>query len=177
MPFLSSRAMAMWMVLLVTPALFSLNMLISRLVAGWLPPVNLTFWRWFLTALFAGAIAGSQLAASLPVMRREWRRLLVLGAIGMSVCGLSAYKAGETTATAKKLVGDLGLTPVSSAAVIGNLWLPGAQHAEQMQGIEVMGAGLKNFREHALGHRPIATPISVERLLDADIRAAARRGQ
>ena len=94
MPFLSSRAMAMWMVLLVTPALFSLNMLISRLVAGWLPPVNLTFWRWFLTALFAGAIAGSQLAASLPVMRREWRRLLVLGAIGMSVCGLSAYKAG-----------------------------------------------------------------------------------
>ena len=58
MPFLSSRAMAMWMVLLVTPALFSLNMLISRLVAGWLPPVNLTFWRWFLTALFAGAIAG-----------------------------------------------------------------------------------------------------------------------
>ena len=100
MPFLSSRAMAMWMVLLVTPALFSLNMLISRLVAGWLPPVNLTFWRWFLTALFAGAIAGFQLVASLPVMRREWRRLLVLGAIGMSVCGLSAYKAGETTATA-----------------------------------------------------------------------------
>ncbi|MFM2124888.1 MAG: hypothetical protein RL328_1339 [Acidobacteriota bacterium] len=42
-------------------------------------------------------------------------------------------KAGETTATAKKLIGDLGLTPVSSAAVIGNLWLPGAQHAAALE--------------------------------------------
>ena len=90
----------MWMVLVVTPALFSLNMLISRLVAGWLPPVNLTFWRWFLTALFAGALAYVQIGRYLPVLRREWPRLLLLGSIGMSLCGVSAYKAGETTSTA-----------------------------------------------------------------------------
>lgn len=88
------------MVLLVTPALFSLNMLVSRLVAGWLPPVNLTFWRWFLTALFAGALAAPGIVRSLPVLQREWRRLLLLGAIGMSLCGLSAYEAGHSTSTA-----------------------------------------------------------------------------
>lgn len=88
------------MVLVVTPALFSLNMLISRLVAGWLPPVNLTFWRWFLTALFAGALVFPQIQKSLPILRREWPRLLLLGSIGMSLCGLSAYQAGHTTSTA-----------------------------------------------------------------------------
>ena len=35
----------------------------------------------------------------------------------------------ETTATAKTLLGDLGLTPVSSAAVIGDLWIPGPARA------------------------------------------------
>ena len=100
MPLLPSRAAALWMVLLVTPALFSLNMLVSRLVAGWLPPVNLTFWRWFLTALFAGALVIPGIVKSLPVIRREWARLLLLGAIGMSLCGLSAYEAGHTTSTA-----------------------------------------------------------------------------
>ena len=100
MPLLSRRAAALWMVLLVTPALFSLNMLVSRLVAGWLPPVSLTFWRWFLTALFAGAMAGPQIVKSLPIVRREWPRLLLLGAIGMSLCGLSAYEAGHTTSAA-----------------------------------------------------------------------------
>ncbi len=94
-----NRAMALWMVLVVTPALFSLNMLISRLVAGWLPPVNLTFWRWFLTALFAGALVLPGIVRSLPVLRREWPRLLLLGAIGMALCGVAAYMAGHTTST------------------------------------------------------------------------------
>ena len=40
---------------------------------------------------------------------------------------------GETTATAKKLIGDLGLTPVSSAAVIGNLWLPVPERAAALE--------------------------------------------
>jgi drug/metabolite transporter (DMT)-like permease len=100
MPVSSGRGVALLMVLVVTPALFSLNMLISRLVAGWLPPVNMTFWRWLLTALFAGALVIPQIIESLPILRREWRRLLLLGSIGMSVCGLSAYEAGHTTSTA-----------------------------------------------------------------------------
>lgn len=46
---------------------------------------------------------------------------------------LDEWLKTETTATAKKLVGDLGLIPVSSAAVIGSLWLPGAQHAAALE--------------------------------------------
>ncbi|MFM9968815.1 MAG: DMT family transporter [Burkholderiales bacterium] len=93
------NALALWMVLVVSPALFPLNMLISRLVADWLPPISLTFWRWLLTALFAGALVIPQIVESLPIIRREWRRLLLLGAIGMSLCGVSAYEAGISTTT------------------------------------------------------------------------------
>jgi sugar phosphate isomerase/epimerase len=39
----------------------------------------------------------------------------------------------ETLASGKRLIGDLGLTPVSSAAVIQGLWLPGAQHAAALE--------------------------------------------
>lgn len=37
--------------------------------------------------------------------------------------------SGETTASAKRLLSDLGLTPVSSQALIGNLWMLGPMHA------------------------------------------------
>ncbi len=40
---------------------------------------------------------------------------------------------GETTATAKRLLSDLGLTPVSSQALIGNLWMLGAPHAAALE--------------------------------------------
>jgi len=46
---------------------------------------------------------------------------------------LDEWLKTETTATAKKLIGDLGLTPVSSAAVIANLWMPGPQHAAAVE--------------------------------------------
>jgi sugar phosphate isomerase/epimerase len=46
---------------------------------------------------------------------------------------LDEWLKTETTATAKKLIADLGLTPVSSAAVIGSLWLPGPQHAAALE--------------------------------------------
>src|SRR6478609_7968559 len=36
---------------------------------------------------------------------------------------------GETTASAKRLLGDLGLTPVSSQTLAGNLWMLGPMHA------------------------------------------------
>ena len=129
----SSRGVALWMVLVLTPALFSLNMLISRLVAGWLPPVQLTFWRWFLTALFAGAWVIPQIRETLPVLRREWRRLLLLGSIGMSVCGLSAYEAGHTTSTA-----NIALIYASSPVMMVIMeWLRGKERLGTTQGIGV----------------------------------------
>lgn len=130
----SGRGLALWMVLVLCPALFSLNMLVSRLVAGWLPPVQLTFWRWFLTALFAGALVLPQVRESLPVIRREWRRLLLLGSIGMSICGLSAYEAGHSTSTA-----NIALIYASSPVMMVMIeWIRGTGRIRLVQGVGIV---------------------------------------
>jgi len=77
--------------------MFAANVLVARLAAGWLPPLALTFWRWFFTALVAGLVCARALRASWPAMKREGPASLLLGAIGMTLCGAAAYLAGEHT--------------------------------------------------------------------------------
>jgi len=102
-----------WALLLATPAMFAANVLVARLAAGWLPPLALTFWRWFFTALLAGALAASALRASWPAMKREGPASLLLGAIGMTLCGAAAYLAGEHTSAV-----NIGLIYAGSPVVM-----------------------------------------------------------
>jgi drug/metabolite transporter (DMT)-like permease len=104
---------AAWALLLVTPAMFAANILVARLAAGWLPPLALTFWRWFFTALLAGVLAASALRMSWPAMKREWRSSFLLGAIGMTLCGAAAYLAGEHTSAV-----NIGLIYAGSPVVM-----------------------------------------------------------
>jgi sugar phosphate isomerase/epimerase len=46
---------------------------------------------------------------------------------------LDGFLRTETLATAKKVLGDLGLTPVSSAAVLQDMWIPGPAHAATLE--------------------------------------------
>jgi len=86
-----------WALLFFAPAMFASNVLVARLAAGWLPPLGLTFWRWFFTALLACALAAAALRTSWPALKREAPASLLLGAIGMTLCGAAAYLAGEHT--------------------------------------------------------------------------------
>lgn len=69
----------------------------------------------------------------------------------------------ESTASAKKLLGDLGLTPVSSAAVIANLWLPGPQHAAA---VETWKRRCQQFSE--VGLQKIYCPSTANARVTAD---------
>jgi len=64
------------------------------------------------------------------VLRREWPRLLLLGSIGMSLCGLSAYQAGHTTSTA-----NIALIYASSPVMMVLLeWAFGKGRLNTLQG-------------------------------------------
>ena len=102
-----------WVLLFVTPAMFASNILVARIAAGWLPPLALTFWRWFFTALLAGAFAAGTLRASWPAMKREGPASLLLGAVGMALCGAAAYLAGEHTSAV-----NIGLIYAGSPVVM-----------------------------------------------------------
>jgi drug/metabolite transporter (DMT)-like permease len=100
----------------VIPALWSSNYIIARAAAGVVPPHVLAFGRWLLAfALFLPMTFGI-LKDTFPQWRGEWRQMLVLGALGMWICGAYVYVAGHTTSAT-----NIGLiyatTPVGIAVV------------------------------------------------------------
>jgi drug/metabolite transporter (DMT)-like permease len=83
--------------LLLTPLLFSANALTARWVGDSLPPVAMAFWRWTLTLVFLFPYAGPQFFAGWRDLAREWRVLLLLGFLGMGLCGAPVYIGARTT--------------------------------------------------------------------------------
>lgn len=95
MPSLSRRRLA-WLLLFLSPAFFAVNMLAAR-YATFVPPNALALGRWFLVALFLLPFVGPRLVHHRHALAREWPDLLMLGAIGMWVCGAWVYIGGRTT--------------------------------------------------------------------------------
>jgi drug/metabolite transporter (DMT)-like permease len=131
---------AAWLLLFISPALLASNMLVSRLAAGWVPPISLTFWRWLLVGLLLTAAFFPVLRRRAAAIRREWRGLLLLGAIGMTLCGASAYLAGQSTTTV-----NIGLIYAASPvlmAVLARIFLHERLDAVRIGGIVLCLAGI-----------------------------------
>jgi drug/metabolite transporter (DMT)-like permease len=97
--------------LLLTPLLFSANALTARWVGDSLPPVALAFWRWTLTLVFLFPYAGRAFFAGWRELLAEWRVLLLLGFLGMGVCGAPVYMGARTT-TATNIGLIYAMTPI-----------------------------------------------------------------
>ncbi|MEY4748691.1 MAG: hypothetical protein RIQ60_905 [Pseudomonadota bacterium] len=83
----------------VTPMMWSTNYLVARLAAGVVAPHLLALGRWSLALAIMLPFAWRSLARDGAPWRREWRQLLVLGALGMWVCGAFVYLGGQSTAS------------------------------------------------------------------------------
>jgi drug/metabolite transporter (DMT)-like permease len=87
---------ALWL-LWITPALWSVNYIVARTAPGVIEPHMLALGRWALAGLILSVIARSELWRE---RRSTWRaawQYLVLGALGMLVCGAWVYKGAQTT--------------------------------------------------------------------------------
>jgi 2-keto-myo-inositol isomerase len=76
---------------------------------------------------------------------------------------LDEWLKTETLPSAKRLLSDLGLTPVSSAAVIGDVWIPGPQRA---MGLETWKKRCEQFS--TVGLQKIYCPSITNRRVTAD---------
>ncbi|MBI3451985.1 MAG: DMT family transporter [Rhodospirillales bacterium] len=102
-----------FILIFVTPALFITNMLVARATADFIPPVALAFWRWVGAFILLLPFAGRALWQARRAIRREWLDLLILGGLGMGVCGAFVYiGAATTTAT------NIGLIYAASPVLI-----------------------------------------------------------
>lgn len=86
-----------YFLLLIAPALFAGNQVTARALEGSMPPNAVAFWRWTVAATIMGALTWRELWAGRRAILDELPVLLVLGFLGMVVCGPPIYIAGATT--------------------------------------------------------------------------------
>ena len=73
---------------------------------------------------------------------------------------LAAFLENDTLPAARRLLGDLGLTPVSAAVVLPDIWLPGPARAESLerwrQGCDQFAnLGLQKVYSASITNRPV----------------------
>lgn len=126
--------------LLVTPALWSVNYLIARWAPGVIAPHALALGRWCLAALVLAAFCWRELVAKRAHIRSEWKQLVVLGALGMWVCGAFVYIGGRSTAAVN--IGLLYAAAPVLIALASALWLHERFGRLQALGVALALAGV-----------------------------------
>ena len=126
--------LARWL-LWLTPLVWSANYIIARAADGVIAPHMLALGRWALAFALMLPLAWSGLRSGGMAWRQEWPHLLVLGALGMWVCGAFVYIGGQTTAAV-----NIGLiyaaTPIVIAVVSARLL------HERMSGLQWLGVAM-----------------------------------
>jgi drug/metabolite transporter (DMT)-like permease len=135
----SGRQLA-YALLFITPALWSVNYLVARWAPGVIAPHALALGRWILAAAVLGAFCASELRAKRGAIRAEWKQLLVLGALGMWICGAFVYIGGRSTSAV-----NIGLLYAASPVLIAlasALWLRERLGPRQVLGVALALAGV-----------------------------------
>lgn len=109
-----SKQRGAYLLLWVVPALWSSNYVIARLAADVVAPHALALGRWTLALLLMLPFVWRGLVRRPEVLRDEWPQMLVLGGLGMWICGAWVYLGAQTT-TATNIALIYAATPVAIA--------------------------------------------------------------
>ena len=121
--------------LFITPLLFSSNMIIARAAIDVLGPVSLAFFRWTVTAVLLALFFRHGFVGSWRHALDEWQELVILGALGMGVCGAFVYIGAHTTTAT-----NIGL--IYSAAPVLIIALARIFHNEHLTALQLCGVAL-----------------------------------
>lgn len=136
---LSDRSLALAL-LAITPALWGVNALIARKAAGVIEPHQLALWRWLIAACLFAASSRRELWAHRHTIVADWKHSLVLGALGMWICGAWVYLGGRTTSAT-----NIGLIYSLSPVLIvlaSTLWLGERFSLRQAVGVALALTGV-----------------------------------
>ena len=124
----------------IAPALWSVNYLVARWAPGSIAPHALALGRWAMAALVLALFCHREIAARRQLIRGEARQFLVLGALGMWVCGAFVYIGGRSTAAV-----NIGLLYAASPVLIAMfsaIWLRERFGLLQATGVALALAGV-----------------------------------
>ena len=104
------------LLLWVTPALWSSNYIIARAADGVIAPHALALGRWLLALALLLPLSAGALVAGYAQWKHEWKQMLLLGALGMWICGAFVYEGARTTSAI-----HIGLTYAATPVAIALL--------------------------------------------------------
>ena len=135
----SRTRIALWLIW-VTPALWSVNYIVARSAPGVVEPHMLALGRWALAGVILAFVARSELWRERSSTLADSGRYLVLGALGMLICGAWVYQGAKTT-SAINIALIYAASPVL-IAVGAVLWLGERFSWRQGVGVVVAMAGV-----------------------------------
>jgi len=123
------------LLLFVTPAFWAVNYLVARWAPGSIAPHALALGRWTIATAVLALFCRAELQAKRDRIAPEAWHFLVLGALGMWICGAFVYIGGRSTSAVN--IGLLyGAAPVL-IALASAAWLD-----ERLEPVQVFGATL-----------------------------------
>ena len=135
----SRERRALWL-LWITPALWSVNYIVARTAPGVVQPHMLALGRWALAGVILGFIARSELWRERRSSLRVAWQYLVLGALGMLICGAWVYLGAQTT-TAMNIALIYSVSPVL-IMIASAIWLHERITRLQMVGVALAFTGV-----------------------------------
>lgn len=121
--------------IVITPGFWSANYIVARSAIGVVEPHMLALLRWCLALLLMLPFAWPALRRGWPQWARQWPQMLVLGGLGMWICGAFVYIGAHTTIATN--IGLLyALAPVLIALASARCF------GERLSRLQVAGAAL-----------------------------------
>lgn len=126
--------------LFITPAFWTINYLVARRAPGVIEPHLLASLRWLMAAVLFGLGYWGQIWRERRQLLADWQHYLVLGALGMWICGAWVYIGGRTT-VGVNIALIYSISPVL-VVVVSALWLKEKVTALQGIGVALALAGV-----------------------------------
>ncbi|WP_323003619.1 DMT family transporter [Denitromonas sp.] len=124
-----------YLLLTLTTLFWSGNMVIGRGIRADVPPFGLAFWRWTLALCLILPFAWPHLRTQWPLVRRHWRPIVLLGALGVGGYNTFAYLALQYTTA-------INATMLNSLIPVATLLLAGVLLRRRLQRLEIIGVVL-----------------------------------
>jgi drug/metabolite transporter (DMT)-like permease len=97
-----------YVLLIFTNLFWAGNFVLGRAVNSIIPPIALSFWRWTLALLFLLPFSMRHLISQWPLLRNNWKKLILFGILGISCFNTFVYIGlHSTTATNALLLNSI----------------------------------------------------------------------
>ena len=73
------------------------NLIVARGGVEYVPPISLAFWRWLLVFFILLLFTFNSLRKNFHFIKKEYKQIFFIGAMGCGICGAFPFLAGQTT--------------------------------------------------------------------------------